>query len=467
MSDSLHTRLGQLRRQQQREPDNVAVLQQLAQALFQAGRKSACLEALGDLYRRVGQDPDQVRQIGAFCLRAEYYPEAADYYRKCLELRPDDNQAHNDLATILQKHGRFREAERHFRAAIAPPDPVPGALLGLANSRKFSEDDRDLVTRIAGTTHGNPMVGVCRDFALGKIYTDLKDYPAAFAAYASGNRTQKKQLPAYPWPSLQNLVETARSLTTRFGAVPKPATDRVRQPVFVVGMPRTGTTLLEQQLSDRFGLKALGERDLIQDCFRQLQSWQGQGETVTGAHLQRLQDGYLAAAGVPTAGGFVDKNPLNFLFAGIIRLIFPHALILHCRRDPFDTLLSNWFQLFGRPELAYSFDLDDCARFYRFYKGAMVDWQPLLAPPVLTVDYEDLVARTDEVLTALPLRRLEADREPETGAIHTASLWQARQPVYRDSLQRWRRHKADLGDFIDRYHEEFYGQGGSGTGSTD
>jgi LPS sulfotransferase NodH len=230
-------------------------------------------------------------------------------------------------------------------------------------------------------------------------------------------------------------------------------------PMFIVGMPRSGTTLLASILSNHPAIATAGELPTIIQFTSQIGEWAGAGvtypqaarhlsspaaERLIGRYLERLRRDI--AADVPYV---IDKHPINFRHLGLIALLFPHATVIHCRRDPLDTCLSNYFQRFP-PAYDFAFDLRNIGHYFRQYSRLMDHWRAALAKPMLEVSYEEMIANTEKVarsiLDVLGLPWDERCLAPHTNpyAIETASKWQVRQPIYRHAVERWRHYEKHL-----------------------
>jgi hypothetical protein len=295
-------------------------------------------------------------------------------------------------------------------------------------------------------------------FALGKLYDDIGEYDLAFSCYREGN-----ELSAVPFDVLahERVFARIKAIFTRefvraAGAAGWPSD----KPAFIVGMPRCGSSLLEDRLSRRADIGALGERPDISRIMLLISANHPRGARYPDWAPDLPKSAYAGFGQryveamerrFPDAVRLVDKNLLNFKFLGMIAGMLPNATIIHCRRNALDTCLSCYFQLL-RPDHDYKFSLAALGRFYRLYVDLMDHWNAAI-DGVVTVDYEDFVDRPDteyeRVVAALGLGAATAAERAEPRAIQTSSAFQARQPVTRSSIGRWRNYERHLGPLID------------------
>lgn len=294
-------------------------------------------------------------------------------------------------------------------------------------------------------------------FSLGKVYDKLGEYDKVFAHYAQGNASspadfnidrQEKQL--------QHIKESYGADFLR--SAPR-ATHGSQRPVFIVGMPRSGTSLVEQILASHSSIAGGGELKNIKQLVDSIPALIGKGaryphcvDQLTEAHLNMLADRYLKQLAHISADAVrvTDKMPHNFQHLGLIALLFPEARIIHCVRDPLDTCLSCYFQNFGDRH-DYSFNLEHLAIHYRQYQQIMAHWKNVLDIPIMKVVYEEHVAEPERFARSLIqycglewedqcLRFHESKR-----VVHTSSYEQVRRPIYSDSVQRWKHYERYLG----------------------
>jgi tetratricopeptide (TPR) repeat protein len=375
--------------------------------------------------------------------------------RVIAEAHPDCAMAHSILAGMLGHTGHSTEAAAHYeRAAELSPNMIV-AWAGVAVNKRFTVDDRPMIERMNATLARTDLALHVRQalyFALGKAYDDMGDYQEAMRNFEAGNhiRAQRARV------DLDALVRRVDHLIL---ATPRGFRDRQPDPgvedatpILIVGMPRSGSTLIEQILSSHPEVAAGGELDFwgLRDTPRE-DIW---GLTSTAEATRRVASGYLATLRLygPDAKRVTDKALGNFIRLGLIHRIFPNATLVHCRRNPIDTALSIFMTNFDT-YLAFGSDRSDIVLHYRQYQRMMAHWREALPPDrLIEVDYEALVAdpepQVQRLISACGLDWNDACLEPHrnTGKITTASLWQARQPIYRTSVERWRLYEPWLGE---------------------
>ena len=357
------------------------------------------------------------------------------------------------LGRLREKLGRFDEAADCFRRALGQNPSMGSPVSGLLTARKYTsarDPDAERIRRALETAGVSEDGVICAHFALAKILDDCDLYAEAFTHAAQANSLRARQssfdLPAYR-ARLQRLRQP-------IGATPPRARPGAPVPVFVVGMLRSGTTLTESILGAHPRIAAAGELDHIEAIAERLGlgTLPDAAARVTSGMLQDAADGYLAelAAFARKEACVVDKNPGNYAYLGLIASLFPNARIVHCRRDPLDTCLSIYFRNFARDANAWAYDLESIADVYLEYRALMDHWRARLPLGIHEIDYETLVrepeAETRRLLEFLDLPFDERclDFQKQSRSVGTASLWQVRQPLYRDAIGRWRHYAAQL-----------------------
>ena len=300
-------------------------------------------------------------------------------------------------------------------------------------------------------------------FALGKAYDDLQRYDEAFDNLEQGCAI-KRRSSVYNEGETLRLVERIKSVVTR-SVVELLQGHGVAgaQPIFVLGMPRSGTTLIEQIIASHPEVTGAGELREVNDAlgeFRMGRASRTPYPELMGdlnpAELAKFGQKYLERAlrHAPAAARFTDKMPTNFFFLGLIRLAMPNAKIIHVNRNPVDTCLSCYSKLFSG-EVNYTYDLSELGRYYRAYHGLMQHWRTVLpAGSFLDVQYEDVVsdietqARRILDYCGLTWDAHVLDFHLNERPIKTASTAQVRQPIYRSSMGRWRHYEKHLGPLL-------------------
>jgi tetratricopeptide (TPR) repeat protein len=369
-------------------------------------------------------------------------------------------QALINQAILLMEQGETAAAEAAFDGVTTLFPRSASAWFNRADVRKFEPDDPALHAMRTLLDSGEDIAVNDRmllHFALGKAYLDIGDSARALGHLDEGNRMKRATISYDPaavsqWMSNVAAMFTPELLARLAGAGPESPV-----PVFVVGMPRSGTTLVEQILASHNAIHGAGELGHIQGMVTGLGEFPAFVETLTPEQLRQLGQSYLDKV-VPLARGekrhVVDKMPVNFVYAGLIRMILPEARIIHCRRDPVDTCLSCYSKLFGA-EQSFSYDQTEVGLFHRDYQKLTAHWREVLpATHFLEVDYEavvdDVQAQARRMLEFLGLDWDPAcvDFHKTKRPIKTASVNQVRRPVYRSSAGRWKRHAAQLGPLL-------------------
>jgi tetratricopeptide (TPR) repeat protein len=390
--------------------------------------------------------------------------EAELVLRKTLALDPQNALAHDLLGNLLSEFGRFDEARECFQRAIAIAPLLAGCYYDLVRSRRITSDDDGLLQRMeaALATPGLEAAQRLRlHLAIGKAADDLGDYALAMQHFDAAEAVRRSSV---PFDSAAFTIEIDRLIarcTPELIARAPELGSCDATPVLILGMPRSGTTLVEQIVSMHPEVGAGGE----------LNFWNERGaawhrsvaaenrtpvvaqEFVTQEFLAKAAADYLGVlrAIAPKAARVTDKMPFNFIWAGLIHLAFPRAIIIHCRRAAVDTALSI-HQTHFHPGLAFPTGGAELVAYFRSYQRISDHWRSVLPPDrFLAVDYEDLTRAPEPVIrriiAACGLTWHDACLRPESNprAVKTPSKWQTRQPIYRTSVARWRRYEPWLG----------------------
>ena len=404
-------------------------------------------------------DPPQSEMYRARgALAAQRRAETASLLRALIDSYPNHAEAHVMLGHVLAEDGRFDEATTSIERGIALDPGMVRALGKLTTIRKIRAADDVLMERMnAGLERRDlmPLERQALHFALGKGYDDLGDYATAIRHFDAANRIRGLRVRFDRQGSASHISGLIASTPPSFLERGQNIGIPDATPVLIVGMPRSGTTLVEQILSSHPDVAAGGELAFWGE--RHLAGFGVIGAGTNAGMGRDLANDYLAVLRPisPYAARVTDKMPFNFLLLRLIRQVFPNATIVHCRRHPIDTCLSIFVtELMTQYEFAA--DRRDLAFVYREYLRLMDHWRSILpSSSFIEVDYEALVAdpvqSIPRLVTCCGLDWNDACLRPHKNsrAVATASLWRARQPIYRNSVARWRRYEPWLGELRD------------------
>lgn len=424
------------------------------------------IKAIVNLEKAVAAQPDF---IAARLNLAEAYnwagrnDDALALSQKTLQMRPGDPRIKHSIATSFSNLGRMDEAAATYRDVIALEPRYYESYEGLATAYKFGKDEPELKAIESYLTEQNLPTKDRESlhYAAGKIYNDLKDYDQAFKHY---NAAKTITGAGYKIARYITFVDQAEhAYTKEFLASWYGKGHKSDRPVFIVGMPRSGTTLTEQVLSSHPKVYGAGERNDMQRISTALINRLG-GTLEHGPKFDDLKAHDLKAAAESylemlrrhsaTAERVTDKMPHNYESLGLISMYFPNARIVHCVRDPIDTCVSCFMQHFHSAH-GYNAGLESLGLYYRQYVRLMDHWKKVLPIPILDVRYEDMIADQEGMarrlidFVGLPwddacLRFYENER-----AVTTPSRWQVRQPIYGSSVKRWKNYEQHLQPLIE------------------
>ena len=461
-SATLHYLLGNALRMSARPVEAEAALRQaihldpahanaslsLAHLLREQGRMRALADVMTALWHHEARTLASDQRTLGFLCECERFVEADSLLAPILEAHPDDPSLRRRAGEIALVLGRFDEARAHLRAAIEGDPGQASAWLRLAHTHRFVDaDDPDLQRLRSGLLRADLGIDVESSigFALGKALDDLGEYADAARTLRQANARWRAAHPwdADAWARFVDAQITAAALKP----VP-PSAETV--PVFIVGLPRSGTTLAASLLARDPGVCARGELNWIAALAGRL------GAQPSADMLAAAGNFYLRHLRQDDAPPrlILDKNPLNFRHLSLIAAMLPQAKIIHCRRELRDTALSLWSQHFAHADMAWSYDFGDIAAFAGGHARLMRHWTQQLDLPIFELEYEALVGDTESSLARV---RAFLGLDPDASSSQavaaevfaTASVWQARQRVHTRSLERWRNYAdclPELGD---------------------
>lgn len=427
-----------------RAPAREDVTRLLCNVLRNEGRLSAAAQVALDLCRASDFDPGVCLRSAEFARQCDRHAIAAAI---CLGALARGNVASGLLVLaghVARESGDFETARARYVAALdAGIDLDRHHVLGaLANTRRYVDPADADIARFAkhfAAPRFSPRSRASAGFALAKAQDDLADYAAASATLRQANAMVHA---AYPWSvaAWRGFVAD-RQHETAVSANRMPDAGFV--PIFIVGLPRSGTTLTATLLARASGARDRGEFRALRFVADQLVAGRhlgNPGALAEAANLYRT----LAVQDDAPAKWYIDQDPLNFRWLHIAAAMFPQARVIHVRRAPRDTALSLWSQDFAHADLAFAYDFDDIAACMEGHDALMQYWKRSLRVPIHELDYENLVADTEATIASLcdfvGALAGESRSSGESAPVQSASVWQARQPVYSTSVGRWRHY---------------------------
>ena len=401
--------------------------------------------------------------LGNVYRQMDHLEEAIECFKQLLNMQPPQPEGiYLNIAGTYRNAGRMEEARENYRHALALKPGLAEAHEGLAMIKKHVEYDEEVraMERLYDNGKLEALPRLYLSFGLGKAYNDLGDTKRAFECWLEGN-TLARTLRPYNSDAQDEMFEQIKQVFNReFLASKSQCGNNNTRPLFIVGMPRTGTTLTEQILASHPQVLGAGELTILEQFRKEMGRQTGEpfpdGATrLSDSDWQALSEQYIqqqADKVKPVAENIryiSDKNPLNFFFLGMISIMLPQAKIIHCRRHPMATGLSI-FQHFFPSGHVYGDTLEDLGRFYQGYQRLMDHWEELLPGKIYHLQYEEMVADTEEQTRKL-LEFCDLPFDPacltfyETKrAVATASVAQVRKPIYQQSVKGWQRYGEQL-----------------------
>jgi tetratricopeptide (TPR) repeat protein len=432
------------------------VIADCARILTALGRHSEAVALLSKASAMPAGSPADDEALGFAAFEAGQHGLSRAFYARVVERVPNDALARYNLATADRNIGRLDAAEDECDMALAiEPDLAQAALLranlrSQTPSRNHIDELRDMLTKTTAA-HSTTFL----HYALGKELDDLGEYAAAFDHFSSGAALRRSAL---SYDVRRDAFKLSR-ISETFSADRVSGAAPLELPAygFIIGLPRSGTTLVERILTSGDHARSNGETD---NLFGALQEGASEDSTdifeqIAATIPERAQAAYARRAGPPKPGHVVlEKLPFNFLYAGAIRLAFPTARTLLVRRAPADNCFAMYSTLFGNG-YPFSYDLREIVEYYAAYRALMSHWRSSIGEQWSEVAYEDLVGSPNDEAPALAahfrlpwkpeMTKIEANDSPSA----TASAAQVRQPIYKRARGRWRHYEQQLRPLLD------------------
>ena len=440
------------------DPDHRNARIQYVNALLRKQKFAEAHDQASELMARFPNDLDAVRPLYASaCMGVGKNDEAQRQYEQLMQDRPDNHFYPVSLAHVLKSDGNLDGAVALYRKAYEIKPDYGDAYWSLANAKSYKFTDAEISCMLdalaADSTENEDRIQI--SFALGKAFEDKKDFESAFEHYDRGNQLKKADTHHHEKPLQQRIDSQIEICTAELFEAKKGLGLAAQDPIFIVGLPRAGSTLLEQILSSHSKVDGTMELHNILNLAKRLR---GRNDEEDGTPrypkiLTEIEETYFKRFGQQfiddtrayrqSAPYFIDKMPNNFFHIGLIKLILPNAKIIDARRHPMACCFSGFKQLFGEGQ-EFSYSLRDIGNYYRQYVKLMDHWDAVLPGFVHRVQYEDVVSDLDgEVRRLLDFCNLEFEDacvqyHKTERSIRTPSAEQVRQPIYKSGIDQWR-----------------------------
>jgi tetratricopeptide (TPR) repeat protein len=444
-------------------PLHVAAHSTLSKACIRLHRTAAAIEVCRKAIAEDADFADAHCNLGLALRQARDLPGAIEAFGAAIRIEPDFAEAHNNLGIVYMDGGDMERAMDCFREALKLDPRMAASAMNLSRARRFGELDLPEISRIEGLLEAGDISDDDKTnlhFALGKMFDDCAHYDSAFAHFREANRYKRARVRFDARHYQRWAARFPEIFTPAYFDAHAGMGDACERPVFIVGMPRSGTTLVEQILASHPQVYGADELTTIFDIVCELEQRSAGDaaypDNVPGLDAAAIQSGarrYLDTLQAidGQASRVTDKMPTNFFHLGLIAVMLPGARIIHCRRDAMDVCVSNFVQMFAEGHY-YSYNLSDTAIYYRGYEQMMSYWRDVLPTPMFEVQYEELIDDQEGISRALiDYIGLDWDESclmfhQTERAVRTASNWQVRQPIYKTARKRWKNYEKHLAE---------------------
>lgn len=452
------------------EPENSNWMLLHARCLLEQGNTQSMLEIILKLANRSSLTPHQHNEIGMLQARIDHHTDAQNHYKQAVTALPDEIEFLFNLATSQRFLGEITSAEKTLDK-ILEIDPKDHEAAAMRSSlRKQTADNNHIPALKSGLSQVDlsPTGQVAFCYALAKELEDIENYSESFAYLKRGADQRRSGMRYKVSTDIEVINQIIRVFNKDFTNNQHDGFE-CQEPIFVIGLPRSGTTLLERILGSHSKVYAAGELGHFGIELTKLTRQKMVGEPANRTQFisasaqidyQLLGQSYIQCTRPLTGktAHFIDKLPFNYLYAGLIHRALPNARIINLRRHPMDSCYSMYKQLF-RDAYPFSYDLQDLAGYYLAYDRLMAHWNELIPGVIHTVSYEDLVRDTEgEARRLLAFCGLDWEQQcldfhKNTSASTTASATQVRQKVYTSSVGRWRSYETELTPLRDAFEK--------------
>jgi len=462
-------------------PDQPILYNLTSLAYSALGKTIEAKELLTKILKKEPKNFQVLNNLGLVCTELNEYKQAEEYYNKASDLNSNFPDPLVNLGNLKTNQNKNEEAKKLFIRALKIDDKIIPAKIALAGYHeqlgnfieakkiykevleidpnytvadksislihKYNSDDNHIKAMEEKLTKNiNTEDNKRLNFALGKAYEDVGRFEKSFKFYEAGNKLHKKKF------NINSETKHFDKIKKVFEEKITPLNDYGQKIIFVLGMPRSGTTLTEQILSSHKSVYGAGELNFLREAIDKELSDESDDFNLSTSSLKRAKDYYLEK--IKIFGNekkyLIDKAPLNFKWIGFIRLIFPNSKIIHCKRNAMDICWSNYKNSFSSKLMDYAYDFNDLANFYKAYNELMKFWKRNSGKNVFDLVYEELISdkskKTKELIEFCDLEWDEncLNFHKNKKAVSTASLAQVRQPLYSSSVLNWKNYSEEL-----------------------
>ena len=433
-----------------KEPKNFNVLNNLGLACSELKDEEQAEEYYNEAINLNPNFPDPLVNLGNLKTTQNKDEEAKSLFERALKIDNKIIPAKIALAKYHEQSGNFIEAKKIYNNVLEINPNYTIADKSLSLIHKYKLNDNHIKTMEEKLTKNLDEEDVKRlNFALGKAYEDIGGFRKSFKFYETGNKLYKKKINFNINNELKNFDKIKKTFEVQ---KIKKLDDHNKKIIFILGMPRSGTTLTEQILSSHKNVYGAGELNFLSEAIQRELTDEKGDFNFSNSSLKKARDYYLKKIDVfrNETEYLIDKAPLNFKWIGFINLIFPNSKIIHCKRNAMDICWSNYKNTFASKLMNYTYDFNDLAIFYKAYDNLMKFWKDDIDNTVFDLVYEDLindkVAQTKKLLKFCNLNWDEncLNFHKNKKSVSTASLAQVRQPLYNTSVKKWKNYAEEL-----------------------
>ncbi len=437
-----------------KQPKNFNVLNNLGLAHVQCGENEKAEEYYNNALRLKPDFLEALVNLGNLKTKQNKNEEGMNYFIKAIKINEKATTPKLSLAGYYEQSGNFEEAKKIYNEIleINPNSTIADKSLSLIH--KYKIGDEHLKTMEEKLLKKIDNEGMRRlNFAIGKAYEDIGDYEKSFKSYENGNKLYKKDINYDSELETKHFKKIKEIFNNNINQL-KPYGQKM---IFILGMPRSGTTLIEQILSSHKNVYGAGELSFLKDIiekkiFVNKSKLDVSLQNLNPEILKQIKDYYLKKIEIfkNTKEYLIDKAPLNFKWIGLIMSIFPDSKVIHCTRNPMDICWSNYKNTFSSKLMNYTYDFNDLANFYNMYEDLMKYWIKKYNKKIFKMDYENLITNKElETKKLLKFCNLDWDDNclnfhKNKRPVSTASLAQVRQPLYKSSVEKWKNYSKDL-----------------------